>query len=163
MVYETGKQSMAWMEAGYSLLKRYILSMEDKMAAGAFVRPWDCGCDDFSAFLEKILSILLCTAVRLQLTLLTMFWFACPKLKVLSQKKVSCSLTPRKTASLPGKGLAVSHAQLWKGVLLLREVIGTLSREGKLLREQRRDTKTQLGHQSYKSVPTYQMYIIYTL
>ena len=30
---------MAWMEAGYLLLKRYILSMEDKMAAGAFVRP----------------------------------------------------------------------------------------------------------------------------
>ena len=64
---------MAWMEAGYSLLKRYILSMEDKMAAGAFGRARDCGCDDFSAFLEKILSILLCTAVRLQLTLLTMF------------------------------------------------------------------------------------------
>ena len=37
MVYEMRKQSMAWMEHGLQIyLKRYPLSMEDKMAAGDF-------------------------------------------------------------------------------------------------------------------------------
>ena len=37
MVFETTKQSIARMERGLQIsLKRYALSMEDKMAAGAF-------------------------------------------------------------------------------------------------------------------------------
>ena len=37
MVYEVGKQWMAWMEQGLQIsLKRYALSMEDKMVTGAF-------------------------------------------------------------------------------------------------------------------------------
>ena len=43
MVYEARKQSMAWMENG--LLKTYALSIEDKLAAGAFGRDGNYGCD----------------------------------------------------------------------------------------------------------------------
>ena len=36
MVYETRKQSLAWMEHGFQILLKKALSVEDKMAAGAF-------------------------------------------------------------------------------------------------------------------------------
>ena len=37
--FETRKQSMAWMKHGLQIsLKRYALSMEDKLAAGVFGR-----------------------------------------------------------------------------------------------------------------------------
>ena len=36
---------MAWMESDYKSLKRYALSMEDKMAAGAFGRAKNYGRD----------------------------------------------------------------------------------------------------------------------
>ena len=44
MDFNTRKQSMAWMEHGLQIsLKTYALSMEDKMAAGAFGRAANCG------------------------------------------------------------------------------------------------------------------------
>ena len=44
MVFEPRKQSMAWMEHGLQIsLKRYALSVEDKMAAGAFGRARNYG------------------------------------------------------------------------------------------------------------------------
>ena len=43
MVYEAREQSMAWMEN--RVLKTYNLSMEDKMAAGAFWRARNYGQD----------------------------------------------------------------------------------------------------------------------
>ena len=44
MVLGTRKQLMAWMEHGLQIsLKSYALSMEDKMAAGAFGRATNYG------------------------------------------------------------------------------------------------------------------------
>ena len=44
MNFKTRKQSIAWMEHGLQIsLKTYALSMEDKMAAGAFGRAANCG------------------------------------------------------------------------------------------------------------------------
>ena len=44
MAYEARKQAMVWMENGLQIsLKRYALSMEDKMAAGAFGRAMNYG------------------------------------------------------------------------------------------------------------------------
>ena len=44
MVVETSTQSMAWMEHGLQTsLRRYALSMEDKMAAEAFGRATNYG------------------------------------------------------------------------------------------------------------------------
>ena len=44
MVHEARKQSIAWMEHILQIsLKRYALSMEDKMAAGAFGRAKNYG------------------------------------------------------------------------------------------------------------------------
>ena len=41
MVFETRKQSIAWMEHGLQLsLKGFALSMEDKMADGTFRRAY---------------------------------------------------------------------------------------------------------------------------
>ena len=46
MAFEVRKQSMAWMEHRLQIsLKRYALSMEDKMAAGAFVCAMNYGQD----------------------------------------------------------------------------------------------------------------------
>ena len=44
MVYEARKQAVAWMEHGLQMsLKRYALSMVNKMAAGAFGRAMNYG------------------------------------------------------------------------------------------------------------------------
>ena len=42
---------MAWMEHGLQIsLKRYVLSMEDKMAAGAFGCARNYGCDGCKSY-----------------------------------------------------------------------------------------------------------------
>ena len=57
MAFETRKLSMAWMEHGLSL-KRYALSMEDKMVAGAFGCARNYGWwyleDQYQAFTYKL-------------------------------------------------------------------------------------------------------------
>ena len=56
MVYEARKQSVSWMEHG--LLKRYALSMKDKMAARAFGRARNYGWD--SPLTCQFVFLLLC-------------------------------------------------------------------------------------------------------